>query len=762
MALFDLGSRSSRSTDNQIAKKLKSKPTQVGTVQLTGGSSLLDLIKTSVALAEKHLAKYKDNYEIIRTEEQLKEYVDHILENGIYSIDTETTSLDPITTTIAGFSIYTPGQKAVYVPLNHVSYITMVKTKDQIEMDEATQQLNRLVDVPAVTFNGKFDYRVIKNQLGVKIKVYYDGYLAGKLLNENEPDGGLKALYSKYCEKNADVAKSFSELFSGIPFTHVPINTGYIYAARDAEITYELYKFQKQFLDLNSDRDDLRRVAEVFWNIEMAIVPIVGDTEDTGVKLDTEYCQQLSEKYNKLLEEKLQRFYNLCDMYKDEIQSYRIASKDNVLSEPINIASPKQVAVLLYDVLKLKSSDDRKPRGTGEEILSKMDHDICDAILEYRGVAKLLSTYIDKMPNELNANTGRIHCKFNQYGAVTGRFSSSDPNMQNIPSHNNDIRKMFIADEGMYMLSCDYSAQEPRLTAQMCQDEKMIKAYKEGKDLYCEIASIAFGVPYEECMEFRPDGTKNPDGKERRGQAKTIVLGVCYGRQIDSIAEQLGTTRNKAQEIYNRIMAAFPGLYQFMIDSQNMARELGYVDTFWGRKRRLPNMQLPQYEFEVDSSKSSSFDPLFDDFTEDFGLTEQEIITYTNQLNACRGWKQKQTLVENLKKEGITVKENTMKIADAERQCVNSRIQGSASDLTKKAIYLLGTNEELKKLGFQLLLYVHDEIIAQCPKENVKKVKELLEKDMVNAGSDLDIPLVCDTEITEGWYYPPVKLEEVD
>ena len=761
MALFDLGSRSSRSTDKQIAKKLKSKPSQVGTVQLTGGSSLLDLIKTSVALAEKHLAKYKDNYEIIRTEEQLKEYVDHILENGIYSIDTETTSLDPITTTIAGFSIYTPGQKAVYVPLNHVSYITMVKTKDQIEMDVATEQLNRLVDVPAVTFNGKFDYRVIKNQLGVKIKVYYDGYLAGKLLNENEPDGGLKALHAKYCLKGSD-AMSFKDLFEGVPFTQVPINTGYLYAARDAEITYELYEFQKQFLDLNSDRDDLRRVAEVFWNIEMAIVPIVGDTEDTGVKLDTEYCQQLSEKYNKLLEEKLQRFYTLCDMYKDEIQSYRIASKDSVLSEPINIASPKQVAVLLYDVLKLKSSDDRKPRGTGEEILSKMDHDICDAILEYRGVAKLLSTYIDKMPNELNPKTGRIHCKFNQYGAVTGRFSSSDPNMQNIPSHNNDIRKMFVADEGMYMLSCDYSAQEPRLTAQMCQDEKMIKAYKEGKDLYCEIASIAFGVPYEECMEFRPDGTKNPDGKERRGQAKTIVLGVCYGRQIDSIAEQLGTTRNKAQEIYNRIMAAFPGLYQFMIDSQNMARELGYVDTFWGRKRRLPNMQLPQYEFDVDTSKSSSFDPLFDDFSEDFGLTEQEIITYTNQLNACRGWKQKQTLVENLKKEGITIKENTMKIADAERQCVNSRIQGSASDLTKKAIYLLGTNKQLQELGFQLLLYVHDEIIAQCPKENVHKVKELLEQDMVNAGSDLDIPLVCDTEITEGWYYPPVKLEEVE
>lgn len=757
MGLFDVGQRSNKQTDNKLAKKLKSKP-NTGTVQLTGGSSLLDLVKTSVALAQKHLAKYADNYDVIKTEEQLANYIDSILENGIYAIDTETTSLDPITTTIAGLSLYTPRKKAVYVPLNHVSYITGVKSKDQVETSVITQQLNRIKDIKAVTFNGKFDYRVIKNQLNVKVNVYYDGYLAAKLLNENEPDGGLKALHAKYCQQGNKEAMSFTDLFQGVPFTQVPINTGYLYAARDAEITFELYEFQKQFLDLNSEREDLRRVAEVFWNIEMPIVTIVGDTEDTGVKLDLDYCNNLSEKYNKLLEEKLQRFYSLCDMYKDEIESYKIKSKDNVLSDPINVGSPKQVAVLLYDVLKLQSSDKRKPRGTGEEILSEMKHDVCEAILEYRGVAKLLSTYIEKMPGELNSKTNKVHCNFNQYGAVTGRFSSSNPNMQNIPSHNNDIRKMFIADEGCYMLSCDYSAQEPRLTAHMCQDTKMIQAYKDGKDLYCEIASIAFGVPYDECKEFRADGTKNPQGKERRNQAKAIVLGICYGKQVPSIATDLGVTVKVAQDIYNRVMTSFPGLYNFMIESQGMARELGYVTTNWGRKRRLPDMQLPQYEFTVDSSKNSNFDPLFDDLTTDFDLTDEEIIQYTNQLNACRGWAQKQNLIESMEKQGIKVKENTMKIADAERQCVNARIQGSASDLTKKALFLLGTNEQLQQLGFELLLYVHDEIIAQCPKENVKPVKELVEKCMVDAGKDLSVPLVCDTEITEGWYHKPIEI----
>lgn len=757
MALFDLGSRGNRATDNKLAKKLKTNNTG-GAVQLSGGSSLLDLIKTSVALAEKHLSMYREEYLVIRTEEQLKEYIDYILENGIYSFDTETTSLDPLTTTIAGLSLYTPGQKAVYVPINHVSYITAVKSKDQIEMSVITEQLNRIKDVKGVTFNGKFDYRVIKNQLNVKLNIYYDGYLAAKLLNENEPDGGLKALHAKYCLQGKTDAMSFGDLFKGVPFTHVPINTAYLYAAHDALITWELYEFQKQFLDLNSEREDLKRVAEVFWNIEMPIVSIVGDTEDAGVALDLDYCKELSEKYTQILEEKLQRFYDICDMYKDEIQSYKIKSRDNVLSEPINVGSPKQVAVLLYDVLQLQNNNKKKPRGTDEEVLSEIDHEICRAILDYRGVSKLLTTYIDKMPNALNSRTNKVHCNFNQYGAVTGRFSSSNPNMQNIPSHNNDIRKMFVPDEGNYMLSCDYSAQEPRLTAHMCKDTKMIQAYKDGKDLYCEIASIAFGVPYDECKEFRPDGTKNPEGKERRNHAKGIVLGVCYGKQVPSIAQSLGVSVKVGQQIYDKVMTEFPGLYSFMIESQEMARTLGYVTTNWGRKRRLPDMQLPQYEFTVDSSKSTSFDPLFDSEELDYDLTDEEIISYTNQLNACRGWKQKQALIESMKQEGIKVKENTMKIADAERQCVNSRIQGSASDLTKKAIQLLGTNEELKNLGFQLLLYVHDEIIGQCPKENIKRVKELVEECMVNAGSDLDVPLVCDTEVTTGWYHKPIEV----
>lgn len=166
------------------------------------------------------------------------------------------------------------------------------------------------------------------------------------------------------------------------------------------------------------------------------------------------------------------------------------------------------------------------------------------AILKYRGAAKLVSTYVDKFPKILNPKTGRVHARFNQLGTVTGRFSSNDPNLQNIPSHAKDIRKMFKASDGYVMLSCDYSAQEPRLTVHLAQDQKGIQAYLDGKDLYAEIASLAFGVPYEECLEFRPDGTHNPEGKDRRGRAKAILLGINYDKGVPAIAEDLRISKN--------------------------------------------------------------------------------------------------------------------------------------------------------------------------------------------------------------------------
>lgn len=336
-------------------------------------------------------------------------------------------------------------------------------------------------------------------------------------------------------------------------------------------------------------------------------------------------------------------------------------------------------------------------------------------------------------------------------------------NMQNIPSHNSDIRQMFTASEGYVLLSSDYSAQEPRITSHLSNDEKMIQAYRQGKDVYVEIASLAFDLPYDECKEFRADGTHNPQGKERRNQAKAIVLGICYGKGIPSIAEDLKVPVKKAHEIYSRVMTAFPGLKQFMEDSEEMARTLGYVTTVWGRKRRLPNMQLPQYEFSLTQQVTASFNPLFEDEEDDEYSTEVPehlVQKYLRLLNKSKSWFDKKKIIQKAEVEGIKIVDNSGYIAEATRQCVNSRVQGSAADQTKLAMILVHNDKQLRDWGFRLLLPVHDELIGECPRGNARKVAERFSQLMVEAAKDLKVPSKCDVEVTECWYGEPLDLSK--
>lgn len=764
--LFNLPPRATRAGDSLLAKKASKKNRATAGISIKGGGGFLERISTINAMVNKVLGKYQDRYEVIRDEESFEKYIDEAIKVGYIAIDTETNSLDPITCTLAGLCLYVPGTKAVYIPLHHVSYVTGVEIENQVPDEFADNQMARIKEagVKVIMFNAKFDIRVIKNQLGTELTAYWDGYLAARLLNENEPESNLKALHKKYCMRGEGDAFGFDSLFKGIPFTHIPVNTGYLYAARDAEITFELFEFQRPFLtegDPVCIERDLTGPAFVFNHIEMPLINIVAEMEDTGVAFDFEYAESLSKKYNQKLEEAKEKFYRLCDDFGKDLDDYRERKgAANKLEYPINISSASQLAIMLYDILKIKPVDKDKPRGTGEEILQKIDHPVAKAISEYRSISKLLSTYIEKMPAIANPKTRRIHASFNQIGADTGRFSSSDPNMQNIPSHNNEIRKMFRASDGYVLLSSDYSAQEPRITAHMSKDEKMIKAYRDGKDLYVEIASIAYNLPYDECKEFRADGTKNPKGKERRNAAKAIVLGICYGKGVAAIGEDLGVSKKKAQEIYDKVMVSFPGLRQFMEDSENMARDLGYVTTIWGRKRRLPNMQLPPYEFSYIDGVPKDFDPLFDDEEEfEDGVIEVDEETkqrYLKQLNRTYSWKEKENIKARAKEQGILIKDNGGYIAEATRQCVNSRIQGSAADQTKLAMIAVGNDKKLKDLGFRLLLAVHDELIGECPKENAKEVAERFSQLMVEAAKDLSVPSKCDVEITERWYGEPL------
>lgn len=754
--LFDIPNRPGRNNDALVAKKSKT-ATKAPTSR---SNTLLDKINAINKAVDKNLGQFKDEYLIISDVQKLHEYMIASVENNVISIDTETTGLDPMLDTIVGVCIYTPNQPPAYVPINHVSYVTGARVDNQLSEEQVASELKLIADndVKVIMFNAKFDIRFIRNQLGVYLDCYWDGYLASRLMNENEVHKGLKALHKKYVLNNEVDEFSFDELFKGVQFDKIPIKTGYLYAAHDAVITYELYEYQKQYIyydetEGNEARNGMNGVSWVFFNIEMPCVKVVCDMEDNGIRFDFEYQQVLSEKYNTALSEKIQEFNALLEQYDEQIQRYTQSNLNAKLDNPINIASPTQIAILLYDILQIEPPEPKNPRGTGEAILRKMKHPVADAVLSFREFSKLVTTYIDKLPNCVNPNDGRIHCSFNQYGADTGRFSSSDPNLQNIPSHNKDIRKMFVASPGYVLMSSDYSQQEPKVMTQMCGDEKMIQAYMEGKDLYAEIASLAFNKAYDECLEFNPDGTTNKAGKERRTQAKSILLGVLYGRGVPSIAEQLGTTTEKAQMVKDSVFKGFPAIPKFEQDSINMAYELGYVTTLWGRKRRLPDVALDEFEFSWKNGSFSNADVLdFESEEVEQAVPDDVIRKYTTRLHRAWG-REKRGIIQQADKEGIRIIDNGGKIADAHRQCVNSRIQGSAADMSKLAMILVGNDEKLKELGFKLLIPVHDELIAECPEENVKECAERFTALMSKAAeSKLDMPIKCDVTLTRKWY----------
>lgn len=766
MALFEVPKRNTKEQDKSLASKSKKTPLK-NVAAVTGGNDILARINQIKAMVETKLGKYKDRYIVINEEEQLYNYLQACMDNGVIAIDTETSGLDPMLDDIAGVCIYTPGQKGAYIPVGHKSYITQELAAGQLSKEIVKNKFQDLFNYrpEVIMFNANFDIRVMRNQLKIdNVYCTWDCYLASRLMNENEPTNALKKLHQKYVLKGQEDAFTFEELFRGIPFTLIPINVGYLYAARDPEITYELYEFQKKYLYydpecLPADRNGMNGVAWVFFNIEMPCIDVVTRMEDNGILLDVDYANELSKKYNEILKQTEQEAYDCIAQYSKEIDAYKTKHINHRLDDPINIGSATQLAVLLYDILNIEPVDKKAPRGTGEDILNKINHPICKCILKYREIKKLLSTYIDKLPNCVNPNDGRIHCHFNQYGADTGRFSSSDPNLQNIPSHNKDIRKMFVASPGCVLMSSDYSQQEPKVMTQMCGDQKMLDAYRQGKDLYAQIAAIAFNTEYENCLEFRPDGTTNKEGKERRSSAKSILLGILYGRGINSVAEQLHTTKQKAQEIQDKIFKGFPAIPKFEYDSKLMALEEGYVTTLWGRKRRLPDLALEEFEFSWKDGTPPDDDLLdFDNEEQEVEVYEDRQRYYRNKLQKCWG-SQKREIFEQAAAEGIKILDNGAKIADAERQVVNARIQGSAADMSKLAMIAVGNDDRLKELGFRLLIPVHDELIAECPKATAKEASERFAMLMSNAAiSKLTVPISCDVEITERWYGDRVEL----
>lgn len=758
MALFDTYSRSSKEIDAALKEKLKKKAQPKKNSKSNNLLTRVNMIKDRV---EKNLGEYKNDYRILIKDEEIIEYFDHMLANGICAIDTETTGLNIFQDKVVGICLYTEGEKASYIPLNHISSIYQTRIQNQADIDLVKKQLERCIDsnVKFIYHNGKFDLNILHTFLGHKMNCpYWDTLVASYLITNDENQRSLKDQYSKYCshlenKEKIETLSHFNDLFDGLRFDYVPIESGYIYAARDAYMTYMLYKHQKEFFDKPENKD----VFDLFINTEVPLIEVTASMTRTGVAINTELTDRLEKEYKEKLDNITSKIYSEIDKFQDQIIKYKMIHYNNKLQDPINFNSNDQLATLLYDIIGLQNPDKEKPRGVGEDILKKLNSPLCDMILEYRGINKLLSTYIEAIPKKIEPIDGRLHAQFNQNGADTGRFSSSDPNLQNIPT-SAGIRCMFAASPGMYMVGADFSQQEPRILAHLCGDHNMINAYKTGKDLYSTMASLAFKVPYEDCREFYPDGTTNKEGKKRRSQIKGVVLGLMYGRGDASVGEQLGITVDEARALSSALFEAFPKMKEYIDNCKAEAKKIGYTTTLWGRRRYLKHIMDERFEYHYGINRPVNFDPLFDSDDDIDNEVSKDIKDYYNQRLEKANFTQRQKIIDEALKEGIIIIDNSGYLAESERQVVNGIVQGSAADMTKRAMVALYNNQELKDLGFRLLMSVHDENIGECPKENIVRVRELLSNIMVEANNKCSVPMKCDAEVSEYWYGPSIQV----
>ena len=436
---FDLPSANARTKrDQQLLSKV-SNPVKTSTsVQLKGSTKLIDRIESITSFVKSKFSGKEDELILITKEDDLIDYIDKCIENGIISIDTETTGLDPILDEIVGICIYTPEKKAAYIPLNHISYITELKCSNQLPIDFVRDQFQRLIDnnVKTIWFNAPFDIRFIGNKLGIWFTPYFDTSIAAMCLNSEEPEGSrsLKALHKKYCWGNRGEALTFGKLFDNIPFNLIPIDVAYLYAASDAIYTYELYEFQAQYLEPQGqyyESHNMQGVSNVFFNIEMKSMPTYISMEQNGVAVDYEWGEKIYKKYHDLSDKMKQNLEIVCKPYQDMFDDYKRKHPMCKLTDPINFDSPTQLAIIFYDILKLESPDKKNPRGTGGEILEQLDHPIARAVSDCKSFNKVLSAFIDRLPDDAKKYPDkRIHCSFKQYGAacVVGTTSLLTPN----------------------------------------------------------------------------------------------------------------------------------------------------------------------------------------------------------------------------------------------------------------------------------------------------------------------------------------------
>lgn len=754
---FDISVVTHEAVKEQLIKIAKShsvkKSTDLKNLSL---SEKLSLIEKDVY---KALGRYKGFVKLITDVETFETYVDKAISTGYLAFDTETNnSLDPLTCKLMGLCLYIPNTKPVYVPINHCKQGTDELLPNQISENDVGRILSKLNkdNCKLIYHNGKFDMRVIYNTLGFYPPIWWDTMLAAQLLNENEK-AGLKLQYQRHVNPTMGTY-NIERLFKSTPYQWISPEIFALYAAIDAYDTYLLQQYQESLFN----QDGMERLYNLFLNIEMPVSPITARMEDTGISVDRDFLEKLDVKYKTDRDVALNTLNKILEPYDSQIKHMQSLGK---LETPVNFESPQQLKIVLYDILKTPPLEEGST-ATDKSTLKLLKTPFTKALLDFRHYSKLVNSFTKPLQTKISSIDNKLHSNFNQMGSednnvVTGRFSSKDPNLQQMPSKEKLTRMMFTASEGYAIVGGDFSAQEPRLLTHLCQDKGLLDNWEHNRDIYATIMSSIKHIDYWESMEHWEDGTPNPIGAKTRKMGKSIVLGISYGMGAKLLASILGVSIDECKDILKEFNKMFPGVDKFMKQNEEKLKKLGYVEDYMGRRRHLTHFNDKELVFKAYRKE------LIDDVFVDTNLSDT-IKVYDSTLTKewqdrfdndnTNSFKKKAKYKEDAKMNEVDVTDNGAFISSASTQCKNSPIQGSAASLTKKAMAKIFNDDEMTKLGFKMLIPIHDEILGECPIENAERVSERLAELMIeSAKPECTVQMKVDTYCVKRWYADEVS-----
>ncbi|WP_299141084.1 DNA polymerase I [uncultured Vibrio sp.] len=599
----------------------------------------------------------RSNYETILDEASFNAWLEKLKASEVFAFDTETDSLDYMVANLVGLSFATEEGVAAYVPVAH----DYLDAPQQLDRDWVLEQLKPILEDDAqakVGQNLKYDMSVLA-RYGIEMKgIKHDTMLASYVFNSVGGKHDMDSLALRFLQHSCI---SFEQIAGKgkkqLTFNQIELGEASPYAAEDADVTLRLHNRLME----NIEQDE--KLKAIYEEIEVPLIPVMSRIERTGVFIDDMLLGAQSQEIAVRLDELEQKAYEIAE-------------------QEFNMNSPKQLQAILFEKMGLpviKKTPSGAP-STNEEVLQELalDYPLPKLIIEYRGLAKLKSTYTDKLPKMINAETGRVHTSYHQAVTATGRLSSTDPNLQNIPIRNDEgrrIRQAFVAQHGWKILAVDYSQIELRIMAHLSGDKALLEAFQQGKDIHAATAAEIIGVNIEDVTT------------EQRRRAKAVNFGLIYGMSAFGLAKQLGIPRGEAQHYMDTYFERYPGVMQYMEDTRSAASEQGFVETIYGRRLHLPEIQS----------------------------------------------------------------RNGMRRKAAERAAINAPMQGTAADIIKKAMLLVDEWIQAEGDGrVKLLMQVHDELVFEVEESSLAEIESKVQE-LMESAAELEVPLVAEAGHGDNW-----------